>query len=164
MALRTLAMLARWSAQFPDTRMPDSLEGLPAAQHLHLQENDPELFSLLAGTANAELEMAALSGSLSDTALTQQQRQEAAKAARIAELVAMNPFGTPGVYSEDGTYIPGQPTSLTAQFELESLDPQLAAQLKTAATPPAPQQGLTQEGANFVNQQLFAAHIAAGAA
>ena len=164
MALRTLAMLARWSAQFPDTRMPDSLEGLPAAQHLHLQENDPELFSLLAGTANAELEMAALSGSLSDTALTQQQRQEAAKAARIAELVAMNPFGTPGVYSEDGTYIPGQPTSLTAQFELAALDPQLAAQLKTAATPPAPQQGLSQEGANFVNQQLFAAHIAAGAA
>ena len=164
MALRTLAMLARWSAQFPDTRMPDSLEGLPAAQHLHLQENDPELFSLLAGTANAELEMAALNGSLPDATLTPAQRQDATNAARIAELVAMNPFGTPGVYSEDGTYIPGQPTSLTAQFELAALDPQLAAQLKTAATPPAPQQGLTQEGANFVNQQLFAAHIAAGAA
>ena len=161
MALRTLAMLARWSAQFPDTRMPDSLEGLPAAQHLHLQENDPELFSLLAGTANAELEMAALNGSLPDATLTPAQRQEATNAARIAELVAMNPFGTPGVYSEDGTYIPGQPTSLTAQFELAALDPQLAAQLKTAATPPAPQQGLTQEGANFVNQQLFAAHIGA---
>jgi len=164
MALRTLAMLQRWSNQFPDTRMPDSLEGLPAAQHLHLQANDPELFSLLAGTAPAELEMAALSGSLPDATLTPAQRQEATKSARIAELVAMNPFGTPGVYSEDGTYIPGQPTSLTAQFELESLDPQLAAQLRTAATPPAPQQGLTQEGANFVNQQLFAAHIAAGAA
>ena len=164
MALRTLAMLARWSAQFPDTRMPDSLEGLPTAQHLHLQANDPELFSLLAGTANAELEMAALNGSLPDATLTPAQRQDATNAARIAELVAMNPFGTPGVYSEDGTYIPGHAGSLTGQFELAALDPQLAAQLKTAATPPAPQQGLTQEGANFVNQQLFAAHIAAGAA
>jgi len=163
MALRTLAMLARWSAQFPDTRMPDSLEGLPAAQHLHLQANDPELFSLLAGTANAELEMAALNGSLSDTALTPAQRQEATNAARIAALVESLPYGTPGHY-EGETYIPGQPSNLTAQFELESLAPQLAAQLKTAATPPAPQQGLTQEGANFVNQQLFAAHIAAGAA
>ena len=167
MALRTLAMLQRWSNQFPDTRMPDSLEGLPAAQHLHLHANDPELFSLLAVTANAELEMAALNGSLPDATLTPAQRQEAATAARIQEILDAtngNPWGQPGEYLPDGSYQEPVPGNLTMQMSLQALDSNLAAQLKTAATPPAPQQGLTQEGANFVNQQLFAAHIAAGAA
>jgi len=82
--------------------------------------------------------MAALSGSLPDATLTPAQRQEQANAARIAELVAAQVYGTPGTYSETGEYIPGQAGNITAQMELASLDPQLAAQLKTAATPPAP--------------------------
>ena len=156
------ALLKRWiAAMGGDSRYPTSPDELGMDITLRLQQADPELLQLLQGNAPASLELQVLDGSLPDATLTPAQRQEATKSARIAELVAMNPFGTPGVYSEDGTYIPGQPTSLTALFELAALDPQLAAQLKTAATPPAPQQGLTQEGANFVNAQLFSNYIGA---
>jgi hypothetical protein len=140
--------------------MPDTLEGFPADQYLSLQSNDPDLFALLSGTAPAELELAALSGSLPDATLTPAQRQEQNNAARVQQLVEAQVFGTPGHY-EGEQFIPGQPGNVTLQFELESLAPQLAAQLKAAATPTANPQGLSQEGANYVNTRLFAQHIGA---
>ena len=164
MALRTLAMLARWSAQFPDTRMPDSLEGLPAAQHLHLQANDPELFSLLAGTANAELEMAALSGSLPDATLTPEQRIAANNTARVQELVAAQVFGTAGTYSADGTFIPGIQPNLTGQLALLSLAPDIYASEQAKAKPPAQLTEAQQRDATVLMAHGFTTTTTAGAA
>jgi hypothetical protein len=119
--------------------MPDSIQELGADQLIQLQTSDPELFQLLSNTAPAELELAAMSGELPDAAPTPQQRQEQANQQRIAELVESNPFGKQGYYAEDGSYIPAVQGSVTAQFELESLDPELAARLRAEATPaPAP--------------------------
>jgi hypothetical protein len=115
--------------------MPDSLEGLSAGAQIQLQNADPELFQLLGNTAPAELELAAMNQQLGDAAPTAQQRQDAATAARIAELVESNPFGTQGYYAEDGSYIPAVQGSVTAQFELQALAPELAAKLQAEATP-----------------------------
>ena len=141
--------------------MPTDSSDIPPGAQLQLLNRDPELHQLLSGAAPAELELQVITGTWADIAETPQQRQEQATAARIAELVAMTPFGSQGSYAEDGSYTPGLPTSLTAQMELQSLAPELAAQLQAAVQPPAPQQGLTAEGAAFVNQQLFATHIGA---
>ena len=131
---------------------------------LQLSNSDPELGQLLKGEAPAELELQVVTGQWADTAPTQQERQEAATAARIQEILDAtngNPWGQPGEYLPDGSYQEPVPGNLTMQMSLQALDSNLAAQLKTAATPPAPQQGLTQEGANFVNQQLFSNYIGA---
>lgn len=137
-------MLKRWATFAPGSRMPDSIQELGADQLLQLQTSDTELFQLLSNSAPAELELAALSGELPDAAPTQQQRQDAAKQARIeAILEAGNPFGRAGYYTAEGEYVPPVPPSVTTAFELESLDPELAARLKAEATPapaPSPQQ------------------------
>jgi len=125
MAIRTPQMLHRWSAFAPGSRMPDSLDELSAEQVLRLQNADEDLFALLGNSASAELELAALNNTLAEVAPTAQQRHDAATAARIAELVAANPFQAGG--------------SLTDRFELEALAPEAAAQLQAAAAPtPAP--------------------------
>ena len=61
--------------------------------------------------------------------------------ARIEQLAASNPFGTPGQYvgqGDEATYVPGQPGNVTAQLELQTLDPALAQRLQAEAQPPAP--------------------------
>jgi len=137
---------------------------MPPGALLKLQALDPELGLILSGEAPAELELAVVTGTWADAAPTQEQRQEAAKAARIQEILAADPFPTQGHYEGEGdaaTYVPGNPGNLTLQMELAQLDPALAQRLSTEAQPPAQQQGLSQEGADFVNSRLFAAHIGA---
>jgi hypothetical protein len=148
-------MLTRWATFAPGTRMPDGIDQLDYSQRVALQDADADLFALLSNTASAELELAAMNGSLASAAPTPEQLQDAAKQQRIAELVEAKVFGTPGVYLEDGTYQPGIAPSITGQFELESLDPQLAAQLRTQATPPAPQQGLSEADAARINSEVL---------
>jgi hypothetical protein len=130
--------------------MPDSLEGLSAGAQIQLQNADPELFQLLGNTAPAELELAAMNHQLGDAAPTPQQLQDAATAARVEELLAAgNPFGTQGHY-EGEQYVPGTPANVTAAFELESLNPELAARLKAEATPaPAPTPEQQRDAALF---------------
>ena len=161
---RTPQVLKRWAALFPGKPLPQTTEELDLPSRMQLADSDPELSQLFdpAGPP-PELELAITTGSWADAAPTQQQLQDAAKQQRIAELVEAQVFGTQGTYLEDGTYQPGIAPSITGQFELESLDPQLAAQLRTHATPPAPQQGLTQEQANWVNNELLRQQYAATA-
>jgi hypothetical protein len=86
---------------------------------------------------------------------------EQAKAERIEELIAANPYPTQGVYLADGSYQPGKGGNLTAALELEALAPERAAALKMAAQPPKPQAGaLSSEGAAFVNAGLASANAA----
>ena len=144
--------------------MPTDSSDIPPGAQLQLLNRDPELHQLLSGAAPAELELQVITGTWPDTAETPQQRQEAAKTARIQEILDAtngNPWGKPGEYLPDGSYQEPVPGNLTMQLSMQSLAPELAAQLQAQAAPPAPQQGLTQEGANFVNSRLFAAHIGA---
>jgi hypothetical protein len=161
MALRTSQMLTRWKAFAPGTRMPDSIEELDYAHQMALGEADPELFALLANQATAELELAAISGELAAAAPTAQERADAAKAARIAELVDAQVFGVPGRYEGD-QFIAGKPSNLTGMLELQALDPELAAKLQAQAQPPVHQPGtLTAEGAAFVNGEVLRQRMAA---
>ena len=59
------------------------------------------------------------------------------RSARIEQLVAAQPWGTPGRY-EGEQFIPGQSGNVTQQMELQSLDPALAQRLQAEAQPPAP--------------------------
>ena len=144
--------------------MPTDSSDIPPGAQLQLLNSDPELHQLLSGAAPAELELQVITGTWPDTAETPQQRQEQANAARIQEILDAtngNPWGKPGEYLPDGSYQEPVPGNLTMQLSMQSLAPELAAQLQAQAAPPAPQQGLTQEGANFVNAQLFSNYIGA---
>ena len=63
------------------------------------------------------------------------------RSARIEQLVAAQPFGTPGQYvgqGDEATYVPGQPGNVTQHLEHPRLDPALAQRLQAEAQPPAP--------------------------
>ena len=148
---KTSALMKRWiAAMGGDSRYPSSADELPVDAVMALTERDPELLAILQGSAPASLELQVLDGSLPDAAPTPQQLQDAATAARVEELLAAgNPFGTQGHY-EGQDYIPGTPANVTAAFELESLNPELAARLKAEATPaPAPTPEQQRDAALF---------------
>jgi hypothetical protein len=139
--LKSTATLRRWIAACGDLPYPTDAKQISVDLALKLQMADAELLQILQGTAPASLELAVLEGTLADAAPTQEERADAATAARIAELTATNPFGQAGFYTEQGDLVPPVAGNMTAALELESLDPALAAQLKAAAQPAAAQQG-----------------------
>ena len=139
--LKSLATLRRWIAACGDLPYPSSADQIGVDLALKLQMADPELLQILQGNAPASLELAVLEGTLADAAPTQQERADAAKAARIEELTAANPFGKAGYFNEQGDLVPPTQGNMTAALELEALNPELAAQLKAAAQPAAAQQG-----------------------
>ena len=140
--LKSAATLKRWiAATGGDLPYPSSADQLGVDLTLRLQMQDPELLQILQGNAPARLELAVMEGALADVAPTQQEQQDAAKAARIAELTASNPFGQAGYYDEKGDLVPPVAGNMTAALELESLNPELAARLKAEAQPAAAQQG-----------------------
>jgi hypothetical protein len=139
--IRNASTLSRWMQFSPGTRMPDDIKELDMSAQFALQQADGELYALLSGVAPAELEIAALNNALAASAPTAEQKQDAATAARIAELTATNPFGQAGYYNEQGELVPPVAGNMTAAMELKSLNPALAAQLEAAAQPAAAQQG-----------------------
>jgi len=154
--VRNAVTLARWAQFSPSTRMPDSLDGMQVTEQIALLEADPELHSLLAGNAPAELELAALNGSLSAAPTTPQERADAVKAARVAELLATQPAGRPGYYREvpngEPEYVPPQPGNVTALMELQALDLEAAQREQLQAIPPR-QTGLSEQDAAWVNAE-----------
>lgn len=119
---RTTATLTRWNAIVPGSSMPESLEGLPFSLRMRVKDADPELFALLGGApVSAELEAAVMSGALSDVAPAAP-TPEQVRAEQVAALTQLNPFA---------------PTSrnLSAQLQLEAIDPQAAAQQRALAQP-----------------------------
>lgn len=153
--IRNQATLKRWSSFASGTRLPDSLDELPLTDQYRLNEHDPQLYQLLAGTAPAELELAAMNGELEDAPMPIAERQAQERAAEVERLIAEGAFPSKGTYNEAGEYIPGNKGNLTAQLRIAQLDPQRYEAEKMAAFPPQPQPGaLTEEGAAFVNDRI----------
>jgi len=158
--LKSTATLRRWITACGDLPYPSSADQIGVDLALKLQMVDPELLLILQGSnLPASLELAVLEGTLADAAPTQQERADAAKAARIEELTTSNPFGTPGYFDADGELVPPVPGNTTAAFELESLDPALAARLRAEAQPAAATIGMSAEQANFVNAEMYRARM-----
>jgi hypothetical protein len=155
MAIRNESTLRRWSAFRPGTRMPDSLEELTLSDQLALSSADVELHALLAGTATAELEMAALSNQLDAAPIPQAERMAAANRAEAERLIAEGAFPTAGRY-EGETYIPGREGSLTAQFAVEALAPDLAERerLRVSAERAPANGGMSAEDVAFVRAEM----------
>jgi hypothetical protein len=102
---------------------------------LRLQAIDPQLVSLLAGTAGAGLRADAITGDFSSVppdpeAIAEQQRQ-----ARIEELMAQAPWGTQSHYDSAGQLVGGSEPCLTAQLELAVLAPEIYAQQQALHQP-----------------------------
>ena len=82
---------------------------------LELQKKDPQLYSLLNGTASASLVADALSGVLSECPTPIEELEEQKKKAEIQQLIQENPYQT---------------GNLTDVLKLERLDPKAAAKLR----------------------------------
>ena len=156
--IKSAATLKRWIAatggDLPYPSSPDQI-GMDLALKLQLQMAEPELLQILQGNAPARLELAVMEGTLADVAPTQQERADAATAARIEELTATNPYGSLGVYQGD-EYIPGAQGNLTAVLELEALNPDLAARLKAEAQPAQPAHHFTEGEVRILAQHGYA--------
>ena len=157
-------MLQRWSAVFPQSRMVDEIKDLPMAEQQILRDQDPELFALLSNTAPAELELAAMTGALAEQVASPEERQNAAIAQEIQQLVDSNPWGSQGTYVPDPShpmgqrYVAGAKENLTAQHRLMMLAPEKALVMQEAAKPPVAG-GLSQEQCDQINAQAASLHI-----
>ena len=135
--------------------MPDSLEELTLADQLALGAADPDLHALLSGTATAELELAAISDQLDAAPIPQADREAQARRAEAERLIAEGAFPTAGRY-EGETYIPGREGSVTAQFAVEDLAPDLAERerLRVAAEQTSTPGGMTAADIAFVQAEM----------
>ena len=86
-----------------------------------METTDPELVSLLAGTAGAGLKADALTGRLSPTAPAAGEVAERQRKDRVQELYNSKPFAD------------GRVVNFTAAMELEKLAPQVAAKARREA-------------------------------
>ena len=156
--IKSAATLKRWiAATGGDLPYPSSPDQIGMDLGLRLQQVDPELFQIVSGGGiPASLELSVMDGSLPDVAPTQQERQDAANAARIEELTASNPYGTAGYYNEQGDLVPPTQGNLTAVLELENLNPDLAARLKAEAQPAQPAHHFTEGDLRVLAQHGYA--------
>ena len=140
--------------------MPDSISDLELSDQLALQSADVDLYALLSNTATAELEMAALANQLDAAPIPQAERMAAANRAEAERLIAEGAFPTAGRY-EGETYIPGREGSLTAQFAVEALAPDLAERerLRVAAEQAPATSGLSAADVAFVQEEMARARM-----
>jgi hypothetical protein len=120
-APRTIATLTRFDRVFPGEVMPADLKSLSFAAQMALKDADPALYEVLAGRMDSGTEAALLSGTWPDVAPAGP-TPEQMRAEQVAQLTQLNPFA---------------PTSrnLSAQLQLEAIDPQAAAQQRALAQP-----------------------------
>jgi hypothetical protein len=138
--------------------MPDDIKELPLTQQAALSNADPELHALLGNTANAELELAAMSGALADVAPDPQALKAAATRAEVDRLIAEGAFPTQGYYRElpngESEYVAPTPGSITAQLQIAQLDPQrYQAEMAKARPAQGNPHGLTAAQAAAVNAE-----------
>lgn len=158
--LRTSQVLKRWAAQFPNTRMPDDISEIELSQQHALQQADPELHSLLAGKATAELELAAVTGELADSVASLAEREDQARKQEVEQLIADGAFPSQGYYREDSSYVAGREGNLTAQLRISQLDPQRYESEKLKANPPQPNENaVSAEAAARMNAELAATRL-----
>lgn len=151
---KTPALLRRWAAQFPGTQYPTSAADLSVEQRMHLDQNDPELGQIVSGTAPVELELQVMDGSFADFIPSKAEREQAANAAEVQELLK-TAFPTQGYYTSDGEYVPGQEGNITEQLRIAALDPAAYHRAQLQANPPkADPHAMTAEQRQFVQEQM----------
>ena len=119
-------------------------------QAVKIATQDPQLVSLLDGTASAGLRADALGGQFSSVP-PQLPTADQVKASRIKEIEAADPFGL----------IDPKNRNLTLALELESLSPDRFAALEDKAMPqttPAEERKARQMRQQAMNQQVHASH------
>jgi hypothetical protein len=115
-----VSVLKRWSSINPSEALPadwDEWKRGNVGKALEIESVDPELVSLLNGTAPAAKRVEALDGTLNTQGPTAAELAEAGRKQKLQELFDSKPL-------EAGT------RNLTAELELAALDPGLHAQLK----------------------------------
>jgi hypothetical protein len=154
---KTPALLKRWiAATGGNVPYPSSPQAISLEIGLQLQQADPELFAVVSGAdIPASLELAVMDGSLPDVAIPQADREAQARRAEAERLIAEGAFPTAGRY-EGETYIPGREGSVTAQFAVEELAPDLAERerLRVAAEQASTPGGMTAEDIAFVHAEM----------
>ncbi|WP_094556651.1 hypothetical protein [Synechococcus sp. 1G10] len=154
MIQRTAALLKRWASYKPSTPLPVVITDLPEIERLQLQDADPELHSLLSGTAPAELELSAIDGTLPSAPPAPPSPQEQAQQEAESWLAANgNPWGMPASYSPTGELMPGVQPNFTAQLWMQSNAPELAAKLQSASVAADPRDAQTRSREQFEQQQ-----------
>jgi len=112
-----VSVLRRWAAHSPDTALPRDWDEF-AKSNLKLSEqisqDDPELVSLLRGTANATLRANELTGQFSATPPDPEKAKQDEKQETIRQLVEMQPWQN------------GRLVHMTAALMLEDLAPETA--------------------------------------
>ena len=123
-----LSVLRRW-ADVSDQPLPSDWLGWCSRnlkKSVEIRIEDPELVSLLDGTASAKLRADAIDG----TWAAKVSPEDKAEAARRDEIENITKQGNP--YGTDST---GTGANLTAQMRLQTLDPALASRLKESVQP-----------------------------
>ena len=116
-----ISVLRRWQTFDATTPLPTDFSAWKqknSTDFFRLAQADPELVSLLDGSAPAGLVADALQGALSPTPRTQEQRKAEAISAEVKELIETNPYKS---------------GNLTAAMRLEQLDAAAAKRLRAEA-------------------------------
>lgn len=119
----SINVLRRWQQHF-DGPLPEdwkTFQGQHTEKAVQIEAVDPQLVSLLNGTASAGLRADALTGKFSPTAPTADQIAKDKRQARIQELYDSKPYAN------------GVMVNMTAALELEDLSPQVAAKARREA-------------------------------
>ncbi len=114
----SIAALRRWENFSSDTPLPSNLaewRKTNGLEYMRLSSEDPELLSLLAGTAPAGLVADTLQGKLSPIPKTQEERATEQQKAEVKQLIENNPYKS---------------GNLTEKLKLEMLDPAAAKELR----------------------------------
>ena len=114
-------VLRRW-ASVSDRPMPEDFRDFSdryLTESMLIRQRDPDLVSILEGSADANLKADVISGHFDIAAPTEEQQAEAARQAEAQRLFDSNPFANGG--------------NLTDQMKLQQLAPEAAAQLQEAA-------------------------------
>lgn len=133
-----IPLLRRWAAH-TDAPLPTDWESFSKAnlaEAMRIQQADPQLVSLLNGTAGALLRADALEGKIDVAPPSAEEQQRAAVKAQVDELVASAPWGRPGRYEGDEYIAPTQ-GNYTNQMMLRALAPDVAERMAAEAAPAA---------------------------
>ena len=149
----SIAVLRRWATFSATEPFPADFAAWKqnnSSKFFELAQSDPELVSLLSGSAPAGLVADALQGSLSPTPKTQEQRQKEATSAEVQELIEASPY---------------KAGNFTQAMRLEELDPAAAKKLRTEAGVQTITERNEAEAAQKQQQEIaFQKNIAAGIA
>ena len=119
-----VAVLRRWAVSRPNDPLPANFaewRGTNITDFMKLQQQDPELVSLLSGTAPATLVADTLQGQLSPVPMSQEERKAVARKQEMQRLYDLS-------RSEQGL-------NFTQQVQVESEYPELWQKIKSESAP-----------------------------